>query len=345
MRKWMCLLLTVLLLVSLTTPVWADDGEGQAVLPGENVVIGPGEEVRGDLALLGGNLELQQGGRVDGDVAMFGGNAVIDGEVDGHLVVLGGTVELGSHALIRQNLFTLGASVSRSPGATVQGETIEGLRGRTFRLPNIETWPTVRTWQWDEQPFFNVVGGFLRFILNLMALVVLGVLLVLLLPKQTGVVAQAVREAPWTSLAFGVLSFLVLLVLVPLLVIICIGIPVAVLVVLAAVAAGLFGWVAIGILLGRRLLAALHTAEPQPVVEVVVGVAALTLLAEIPCLGWLVGLIAGAIGLGAVVLTRFGTVRYAPPRPQTDLPAPPPAEPDLPELPAPETDLPEPPAA
>jgi cytoskeletal protein CcmA (bactofilin family) len=326
----MCVLLAVLLFVSLTMPVWADDGDGQAVLPGESIVIGPGDEVQGDLTVMGGNVELQEGGRVNGDAVVIGGSAVIDGEVDGHLVVLGGTVELRSHALIRNNLFTFGASVSRDPGATVQGETIEGFRGRAFKLPAIRTWPTVQPWQWDQEPFLNLVGRFLRFVLNLVALVVLGVVLVLFLPKQTAVVAQAVTEAGWTSFAVGLLTFVVLLVLVPLLVIICIGIPVAVLLVLAAVAAGLFGWIAIGILVGHRLMAALHTAQPQPVLEIIVGVTALTILAQVPCLGWLLGAIAGAVGLGAVVLTRFGTMHYAPQRPVTDLPASPPSPPDVP---------------
>jgi hypothetical protein len=243
-------------------------------------------------------------------------------------VVLGGTAELRSNALIHQNLFTFGANVSKAEGATIQGETVEGFRG-AFKLPEIQI-RQVQPWRWDQQPFFNAMGDFLRFVLNLVALVVLGVLLVLFLPKQTAVVAQAVTEAGWTSFAVGLLTFVVLLVLVPLLVIICIGIPVAVLLVLAAVAAGLFGWIAIGILVGHRLMAALHTAQPQPVLEIIVGVTALTILAQVPCLGWLLGAIAGAVGLGAVVLTRFGTMHYAPQRPVTDLPASPPSPPDVP---------------
>lgn len=339
MKKWMCVLLTVLLFVTLAAPVWADDGEGQAVMPGESIVIGPGDEVQGDLTVLGGNLELQTGGRVNGDVAIIRGTATIDGEVDGHLVVLGGTVDLRSNALVRENLFTLGASVSKAPGATIQGETIEGFRGR-FELPEIRTWPTTEPWQWDEHPFVNLLGRFLRFMLNLVALVVLGVLLVLFLPRQTAVVAQAVTEAGWTSFAVGLLSFLVLLVLVPLLVIICIGIPVAVLLVMAFVAAALFGWVAIGILVGHRIMTALHTSQPQPVLEIIAGIVVLTLLSEVPCLGWFLGAIAGAIGLGAVVLTRFGTMHYAPQAAVTNLPPPPPSPPDVPAS-APGPDVPE----
>jgi hypothetical protein len=330
MKKWICVLLTGMLLLTLAMPVWADDGQGQAVLPGESIVIKPGDTVQGDLAVLGGRVELQNGGRVNGNAAVIGGTGVIDGEVDGHLVVLGGTVELQSNALIRQNLFTLGGNVSKAPGATVQGETIEGFRGRLPSLPEIRTWPTIQPTRWDQQALFNLLRDILRFVLNLVALVVLGVLLVLLLPKQTAVVAQAVTEAGWTSFAVGLLTFLVLLVVVPLLVIICIGIPVAVLLVMAAVAAGLFGWIAIGVLLGNRLLAALHTSQTQPAVEIIVGVTVLTILAQVPCLGWMAGIIAGAVGLGAVVLTRFGTMHYAPQRPATDLPAPPPSEPDVP---------------
>ena len=348
MRKWTIVLLTALLFLSLTMPVWADDGGGPAVLPGENMVIGPGEVVQNDVAVLGGNLELQEGGRVDGDVAVFGGSAIVDGEVDGTLVVVGGTLDLGSHALIRKDLVTFATTVSRALGATVQGETVEGFRGRAFRLPELPNLPSVETWrttptQWDQNGFFGLVRSFLRFVLRLTAMVVLGVLLVLLLPRQTAVVEQAVSEAGWTSLAFGVLSFLVLLVLIPLLVLICIGIPVAILLGMAAVAAALFGWVAIGVLLGRRILAALHTSQPQPAIEAIVGVVALTLLSEVPCLGFFVGAVAGTVGLGAVVLTRFGTMHYAPSTPVTDLPAPPPPPLDVPAPPPPPPDVPAPP--
>ena len=349
MKKWMCVLLTVLLFVTLAVPVWADDGEGQAVMPGESVVIGPGDEVQGDLTVLGGDLELQAGGRVNGDVAIIGGRATIDGEVDGHLVVLGGKVDLRSNALVRQNLFTLGASVSKAAGATIQGETIEGFRGRSFELPEIRTWPTTAPWQWNEQPALDLLGRFVRFVLNLLGLIVLGVLLVLFLPRQTAVVSQAVTKAGWTSFAVGLLSFLVLLVLVPLLVIICIGIPVAVLLVMAFVAAALFGWVAIGILVGRRIMDALHASQSQPVLEIIIGIGVLTLLSEVPCLGWFLGAIAGAVGVGAVLLTRFGTVHYAPQAAVTNLPAPPPSTPDVPAPPpgpdVPASDVPAPPAA
>lgn len=331
MRRLFVLLLVVALFAASSITVGADDGDGQTVLPGQNVIVRPGEEIHGDLAVIGGDVEIQEGGRVNGDVVVFGGGAVIDGEIDGSLAVLGGAVELRSHARVRNDLFTLGANVTRDPAAIVEGETIESFRGRLPRLPEI---PEIETWR-PEQPtprsswgVSDILGNFLRFVLTTMAMIGLGILLVVVLPKPTATVEAAVGGAFVPSLAVGVLTFLVLIVLVPLLVLICIGIPVAVLVVLAAVTAGVFGWTAVGIWTGRRLLAALK-GDPQPIMAAVIGIAALTLLSEIPCLGWGLAVVVGAAGLGAVVLTRFGTAPYQ--RPAAPIaPVEPPAAPSEP---------------
>jgi len=59
------------------------------------------------------------------------------------------------------------------------------------------------------------------------------------------------------------------------------------------------------------------------------------LQAVVPCVGWVFPAIAGMVGLGAVILTRFGTQPYpqaapfeaAPPPPAPAVPAPPAASP------------------
>ena len=62
MRKWMFAFLTVVLFLSYAVPVWADDGDGDVILFGESIVVGPGEVVDGDLAVVGGNLDQCIGG-------------------------------------------------------------------------------------------------------------------------------------------------------------------------------------------------------------------------------------------------------------------------------------------
>jgi hypothetical protein len=149
----------------------------------------------------------------------------------------------------------------------------------------------------------------------------LGVVVMLILPKQTSLVGQTVSTVPLPSAGVGLLTFAVLLFVVPLLVIICIGIPLVVLLGVAFLAAMLLGRVAIGALIGERLLTALKVKQSQPLLDVVVGIGLVELLAAVPCLGWLLGLTLWLVGLGAVVLTRFGTVPYEPLK-RTQMPAP-----------------------
>jgi hypothetical protein len=135
--------------------------------------------------------------------------------------------------------------------------------------------------------------------------------------KQVGDVAE---NSPLPSLGIGCLTSLVVPALSVLLVIIIVGIPAALLLLLAWVVAGLFGWIAIGRIVGLRLLEAFKVRDIVPVVGVVVGAILLALLGSVPILGGLITLIVGLLGLGAVVLSRFGTRPYPPTAPTALLP-------------------------
>ncbi len=336
MRKWTFALLTVLLFLSLAVPVWADDGDDQVVFFGDRVVIHEGEVVDGSLTVIGGSVELREGGQIRGDMVALAGESIVDGRIGGNLVVVGGTLELRSHATIEEDFFTLGASVSRAEGATVLGETIEGLR---WRLPALRTWrwePQFRWWgeRWrsPETIFGDAVGSLFRWVASTIALMALAVVVMLMLPKQTALVGETASKLPLPSTGVGLLTVVVVVIVLLLLVIICIGIPVAILLAIAAAVALLLGRVAVAALVGQRLLKALNADQSQPLLEAVVGIVVIELLSAVPCLGWLVSSILSLAGLGAVVLTRFGTVAYEPASTVADLPAPPP-QPDLPSAP------------
>jgi purine-cytosine permease-like protein len=95
--------------------------------------------------------------------------------------------------------------------------------------------------------------------------------------------------------------------------------PAAVLVALALSAAGLLGWLAVGARIGRRFLRALKAGKVTPLWSASLGTLIITLVAVglsnafcLSPLGWLLTFLVGCFGLGAVVLTRFGTVHYVP---------------------------------
>jgi hypothetical protein len=95
--------------------------------------------------------------------------------------------------------------------------------------------------------------------------------------------------------------------------------PLAALAALGLGAAGLFGWIGVGTLVGERLLQALNARGIAPIWAAGLGTLLITListgLSAAFCLapfGWLMVFVLGCLGLGAVVLTRFGTTDYVP---------------------------------
>jgi hypothetical protein len=92
-------------------------------------------------------------------------------------------------------------------------------------------------------------------------------------------------------------------------------------------AAWCFGLIAIGFEVGKRI-SKLANQALHPVISAGLGTLILMIVlsgleAIIPCVGWIPKVVFGLFGLGAVLLTLFGTKPY--PR-VTMLPSPPPAE-------------------
>lgn len=342
LRKWRVLLVALVLLFVAATPALADSARGGQVLFGRSFELPAGQVVDGDVAVFGGSVVLGAGSRVRGDVAVFGGPIDIAGQVDGNVFCFGASVRLRSTAVVEGDLFTTGELIEES-GAVVRGHRMgalrEGVGGRVETpvrpRPNISPLPpSVLSGRWFWEPFGSLLNGFFRAVLGTLAMVAVGVLIVLLVPGLLQTVSETLTAHPLPSIGVGLLTGVVAVVVIPLLAITCIGLPLGLLALALAV---LFGWIAAALALGDRLLEALKQTRRETLLSVVVGVVFLALLANVPCLGWLVGLLIAAWGLGAVVLTRFGTVPYTPAShaapPAPPLPPAPPAELDGPAAP------------
>jgi hypothetical protein len=303
------------------TPVFAD-GDGGRIIFGESFTLESGERMDGDLVVLGGSVVLETRSRVEGNVVVMGGSIRVAGEVEGDVVTFGGNAVLRSTAVVDGDLVTIGGNVQRDHGAVVRGNEVEGLEFEGF--PRIESFPKrlhFDTWgsRWSS-PLFDIVGD----IVGALALAALGLLVVLFWPKQTEVVGHTVLIAPLASAGVGLLTFVVAVVLIVLLAItICLS-PVAFLLGVALLVAGIFGWIAIGLLVGQRLLEALNVKGITSLMAVAAGTLLISVLRAIPCLGDIFAFVVGCAGLGAVVLTRFGRQTYPL---STGVPSAPPAPP------------------
>jgi hypothetical protein len=317
------LLVGAILLVLAATPAYAQEPgpAGNQVIVGREVIVRAGETVQGDLVAIGGQVTVEAGGRVTGDMVAIGGNVWVAGQVDGTLAALGGNVQLEGTAVVKGDLVVTGGVVRRAEGARVEGSTVEGFSfgqflnqaGRPIRpyLPQIEPGRPI---------LVDQIWGIFRAVFTSLGLTILGGLVVLFLPRETRRVSQTVVDAPLASLGMGFLTLLVTAFLLPILgllslvlLIVCIGAFGFALLVLLGVALGaaiIYGWIAVGLLVGERILGLLKVEEKLPLVAVVIGVLLISLLGAVPCLGFIFAVVVGCLGLGAVILSRGGTQVY-----------------------------------
>lgn len=320
---WMVLLAAALLAPA--APVLAFEGgvlDGQVVF-GENFTLSAGDVLDGDLVVFGGDVTLEDESRVEGDVVVWGGSVEVAGTVWGDQVVFGGNVHLLDTAAVYGDLLVFGGVVDREEGAEVRGQQV-------VNPWEWGTWPVVAPFPPVTIPFargihftgYGLLLRGLRLVLSVVLMAGLAGLVAVLWPQPAARVGRAGVRAPLPALGVGLLTILVgFVVVVGLVITLCLA-PVGL---AAAVAVGVttvFGWVALGILIGERVLASLTSRTVSPFWSAALGGGLLTLLSSllylIPCVGWTGGFLVACVGLGAVVLTRFGVVEYP-----VSLPAPP----------------------
>jgi len=302
------LIFWILVWMLMVGPLTAFAGGGTAFV-GRDLLLGPGEQLSGDASVVGGRAELAAGSVLAGNLAAVGADVHIEGTVLGDVVVVGGTAELGAKALVQGDVVVFG-TLRRHPSARVQGTIVEGWQARRAigAMPSFgrgAVWPFPRV---SGAPSMAVVVTLyiLRTIVAIAALLLVASLAMLLVPEPIGRIASIMESSAPVSLGVGLLTLLVAVIVVPLLVIICIGIPIALALVIGLLMAALTGWVAAGKIVGNRLVAALQVRS-APLAETLLGTFLITLLVRVPFIGVVFGGLIAAWGIGAVVLTRFGT--------------------------------------
>ena len=293
------LLIPLLLLTGCVSIPVAEEG----LVIGQSYQLDSGDTLKSDLTVIGGNASLEEGSTVEGDVAIMGGTVIIDGTVNGDVTVMGGYVSLDDHAVIEGSVNSLGGTIDRSSQAIVEGN--DGIQ--TSRPPRVTTMRTP-----NMQVSFDPITGPLMAIFQALALAALAVLANLTIPSYMERTGRAAVAQPYGTGGVGCLTILVLVVMT----ITIILIPFSLVGFVVASIAALFGWLALGLVLGRYIAVWLKQTWTDPV-SAGVGTMSLSLLASllnvIPCIGWFFYVAAGMVALGAVVLTRFGTQEYPAP--------------------------------
>jgi len=348
MRKnflWLTLLLIAGLLLPATPALAAGGppGDDGIVIWNEDYTLEKDEWVAGDLVVFNGDVTLEPDSRVEGSVIVWNGGAEVKGTVEGDLVVTSGDIYLDDDARIDGDVVcSWSCDIEQEEGAQVEGSITEGIPLDDLRLERPRRFPLPVPYPLTSSAsgLRAVLGWMLKIIRSVAAILVVAAvagLVALIWPQATAQIGQAVVEAPLPSFGVGLLTIIAgTALIVALTITICLS-PVAILATLLLGAAGLFGWAGVGAVVGERLLQALKTQEIAPLWAAGLGTLLLSLIVTgmsvafcLAPLGWLMTFVLGCLGLGAVVLTRFGTMAYVPMAYVPPPPAPPPSDAILP---------------
>lgn len=314
------LLLAVLVFVPLRSASAQGAFDGQ-VLFGQSYTLESGETLDGDLVVFGGSVVIEKDATVKGDVMVIGGTLTIDGEVTGDAANVGGSVDLGPDSHIYGDLATVGATLTRAEGAQIDGQitntatswTTDGSNG-TSPVEPVTPYAPKPNISFDFHPLASVMNAFAQAI----GWGLLAMLIMFFLSTHAGRVSHTIMSQPLTAGGLGLLTMVVAPIAVVILSVTILLIPAALVAVIALIVAVAFGWIAIGYEIGLRFTKAIHQ-EWHPALAAGLGTFALSLVAaaltSIPvlnCVGWLVPFVLGIAGLGAVIMTRFGTQAVVP---------------------------------
>lgn len=272
-----------------------DDGEDRVAM-GHDLVIEKGEVVEGDAVCIYGNLTVK--GTVKGDAVSVGGNlmATPTAVVGGDAVAVGGTVDI-------------------SPGAKIGGEkvTVEG------DIPGLKALKWVGILGDAASDLTKRIVAVVKEVIFFGFLMLVALLLTAFLPRQFGRVNEHLAGDFPRSTLLGVGIMILLPLALVFMAVSIVGIPLIPIVVLAAAAAVLVGYVAMARIIGRRLV-----GEKHVMFQIFIGMLLLqgaALLGDVIALpggpaekvggvftgvGRIIFIAASGIGMGAVVYSWFG---------------------------------------
>ncbi len=264
------------------------------------LVLEEGAIARQEMVAIGRDLEVR--GEALADVAALDGDALISGRVDGDVIVLGGDVQLTATARVGGDVFALGGEVRAAAGAEVAGRTVSHPTVNAAWLTLLEG-PTVGLEATDPL----VLGAKLALLTAWLALVLL---LFATSGREVLATSESVAGEPFRNFFLGLTASLTLVlagIFFTAFSAALVGVPMLVLVVLAALVLKLWGMVAVFHAAGRWLFELLGRRRPAAALNVAVaGLAALGLFKLLPWVGAWVWTAATLIGIGATLETKFG---------------------------------------
>lgn len=268
-------------------------------------VIESGEVMTSDVAVAGGTVVFEQGSLLRGSIYLMGGDLTIDGTIDGDVSALGGMITLSDNASISGDFYVAGSEVSRAGAAVIGGEE-NALDPEGMGLGQGQ----------------SITGFLWRLVSTTLLMAGLAALTVRLMPTLTRRLSATSTGYPLVSGALGLLLLLVLPILLVFMAFTIVLIPITIVGLLLLLLIMGYGVIGLGRGIGERL-ARWRNWRTTPSQAAATGTISITillnLLSLVPIAGEVSLALVGAVALGSVVLSGFGTRVYEPPDDLKDL--------------------------
>ena len=274
-------------------------------LVGDVYVLKEHEKIDGNIAGIGTTLVIEDGATVMGDISLVGSQVEVFGNVAGDTNVFAGTTHIHNTAIINGSINQIAHQINIEPGAHISGEI------NTFAFP---TQLSIR----DTGKLENILDwlhptGWMAFqLIRNLVLVFIAILIIFLFKLQTLRVVHSIKKNVAVSWGVGLLVILAApIVSLFLIITICLS-PIGIILILAFLIADIWGWAGISFIIGNNLTRWLKLDWPEEATvaigAVLLGLAS-TLLAFLPCVGFMISTMVSAVGLGGIVISKLGTIK------------------------------------
>jgi len=274
-------------------------------LVGKVYVLKEHEVINGNIAGIGTTLVIEDGAAVMGDISLIGSRVEVFGSVDGDTNVFAGTTHIHNTAIINGSINQIAHQINIEPDANISGEIntfafpTQLSIGDTGNLKNISDWLHPTGWM-----TFQLIRN--------LVLVFITILIIFLFKMPTLRVVRCIKINVAVSWGVGLLVILAApIVSFFLIITICLN-PIGIILILAFLIADIWGWAGISFIIGNNLTRWLKFDWPEEA-EVAIGAVLLglasTLLAFLPCVGFMISTMVSAVGLGGIVLSKLGTIK------------------------------------
>jgi hypothetical protein len=266
-----------------------------------------------DMVRFGDDIIIDEDELVDGDVVAIFGSVVVDGAVEGDVVAVMGGITLGPNGEIDGDAVAVGGSVDKERGGRIGGETVS--IGTAAMVP--------RACPIGMAGLFSRSGKLFVLIMWTILLIVLGLIVIAVAKRPVGNVSVRARKEAFKMGLIGLLTEVLVLPVIALFCITLIGIPIGLVAIpLVFALALLLGYVGVSQAIGERMgEGAQRSVYMNMAVGILVlqGLLILGWIVRLPggglaivgnvigFIGWAVVYVAGTVGLGAVIMSKFGT--------------------------------------